>query len=109
MPRTSLTVNRLSDVGTADPAPVAGDTVNGNAMPNTGKTILRVTNTDGAASHQLTLGTPITVGGKAVADTMENIPAGATYWYGGLPTSLYGTSTPIDVDDAQLELTVFEP
>ena len=108
MPRASIPVTRLSDAGVADPAPTAGDPVNNHALPNTGKTVLRVTNT-GASAHTLTLGTPVTVGGKAVDDTDVSIPAGATRTFGGLSPALYGTNVPIDVDSAELTLIAFEP
>lgn len=109
MPRVSITVTQLSDAGVADPTPDDGDTVNGHSLANTGKTILRVTNNDGVNPHDLTLLTPVTVGGKAVADTVVSIPASATRTFGGLSTSLYGTSVPIDVASAELKLTAFEP
>ncbi|MFJ5156330.1 hypothetical protein ACIQCF_33180 [Streptomyces sp. NPDC088353] len=108
MPRASIPVTRLSDAGHADPEETVGDPANGHSLPNTGKTVLRVRNDDEAA-HTLTLVTPITVGGKNVEDTEVTIPAGATLSFGSLSTALYGSSTPIDVDSAQLKLTAFEP
>lgn len=108
MARVNIPVTKTSDAGVADPAPTAADPVNGNALPNTGKTILRVTNTDGAAAHQLTLGTPVKFAGKDVADTVVSIPANATRTFGALPTGLYGTSVPIDADDAQITFLAFE-
>ncbi|WP_073946510.1 hypothetical protein [Streptomyces kebangsaanensis] len=109
MARASLPITRLSDAGHADPTPVDGDVTNGHSLPNTGRTVLRVRNADATNPHTLTLVTPITVGGKAVEDTEVTIPAGATLSFGSLSTALYGSSTPIDVDSAQLKLTAFEP
>lgn len=109
MARASIPVTKLSDAGSADPAETAGDPVNGHSLPNTGRTVLRVRNADGAVAYNLTLITPITVGGKAVADTVISIPAGATRTFGSLSPALYGSSTPIDVANAQLKLTAFEP
>lgn len=108
MPRVAIPVTTLSDAGVADPGEQNGDTVNGHSLPNTGKTVLRVRNAD-AAAQNLTLVTPITVGGKAVADTVVSIPAGVTRTFGALPTSLYGTSVPIDVSSSNLKLIAFEP
>ncbi|MGW5122984.1 hypothetical protein ACWEQ7_02785 [Streptomyces sp. NPDC004069] len=108
MARASIPVTRLSDAGHADPAPVDGDPANGHALPNTGKTVLRVQNTD-EEDHTLILVTPITVGGKNVEDTEVVIPAGETLSFGSLSPALYGSSTPIDVDDASLKLQAFEP
>ncbi|MFE9337753.1 hypothetical protein [Streptomyces sp. NPDC007063] len=109
MPRVSIPVTSLSDAGVADPTPEDGDTTNGHSLSNTGKTILRVTNNDGANPHDLTLGTPITVGGKSVEDTVVSIPASATLTFGSLSTALYGSSVPIDVASTELKLSAFEP
>ncbi|EPD63163.1 hypothetical protein [Streptomyces sp. HGB0020] len=109
MARASIPVTKLSDAGSADPAETDGDTVNGHSLPNTGRTVLRVRNADAGAAHNLTLVTPITVGGKAVADTVVSIPAATTRTFGSLPTALYGSSTPVDVDSTQLKLMAFEP
>lgn len=108
MPRASIPVTRLSDAGSPDPEPTEGDPTDGHSLPNSGRTVLRVTNTD-EDDHTLTLITPITVGGKAVEDTEVEIPAGATLTFGSLSTALYGSSTPIDVDSDTLTLTAFEP
>jgi hypothetical protein len=108
VPRITIPVTTLSDAGVADPTETDGDTVNQHALPNTGKTILRVRNND-AGPHDLTLGTPITVGGKAVDDTVVSIPAGATRTFGSLSPALYGTSVPIDVASVELKLIAFEP
>ncbi|MFF7901187.1 hypothetical protein ACIO02_34010 [Streptomyces sp. NPDC087568] len=109
MARASLPVTKLSDAGSPDPTPVDGDTVNGHSLPNTGRTVLRVRNADSTNPHTLTLVPPITVAGKRVEDTKVVVPAGATLSFGSLSTALYGSSTPIDVDSAQLKLQAFEP
>lgn len=109
MPRVSIPVTTLSDAGVADPAPQDGDTVNGHSLTNTGKTVLRVTNADATNPHDLTLGTPVTVGGKAVADSVVSIPASATRSFSSLSPALYGTNVPIDVASAELKLIALEP
>ncbi|MEV2277841.1 hypothetical protein AB0I72_19875 [Nocardiopsis sp. NPDC049922] len=108
MPRVTIPITTLSDAGAADPAETDGDTVNQHALPNTGRTVLRVRNND-VSAHDLTLGTPITVAGKAVEDTVISIPAGETRTFGSLSTALYGTSVPVDVASTELKLIAFEP
>ncbi|MFE6282448.1 hypothetical protein [Streptomyces sp. NPDC057877] len=109
MARASIPVTKLSDAGSADPVETDGDPVNQHSLTNTGRTVLRVRNADGVNPHTVTLVTPITVGGKAVENTAVSIPAAATRTFGSLSTALYGSNTPIDVDDAQLKLMAFEP
>ncbi len=109
MPRVPIPVTKLSDAGAADPAETNGDPVNQHALPNTGNTVLRVRNAHATLVRNLTLGTPVTVGGKAVADTVVPIPAAATRTFGGLSPALYGTSVPVDVESGDLKLTAFEP
>ncbi|MFD5468882.1 hypothetical protein [Streptomyces sp. NPDC127105] len=109
MARASLPITKLSDAGSPDPAETNGNPTDGHSLPNTGRTVLRVRNADATNPHTLTLVPPITVAGKRVEDTKVTIPAGATLSFGSLSTALYGSSTPINVDSAQLKLTAFEP
>jgi hypothetical protein len=113
MPRTALTSAQLaaaSSPGTllADPVSTAADTVNGNSAVNSGDTILRVQNTD-TAPHTLTLLTPVTIDGLALASDPRVIPASSTQWIGDLPVAVYGSTLNMTADSAQLKLTVFEP
>lgn len=109
MPRASIPVTKLTDAGVADPAETNGDATNNHSLANSGKTVLRVRNAHATLARNLTLGTPITVGGKAVADTVVSIPALATRTFGDLSTALYGTSVPVDVETSDLKLIAFEP
>jgi hypothetical protein len=109
MARTRIASVDLSRAGVADPTDVATDAANGNFITNTGKTALRVVNTDATNPHTITFVTPGTVDGQAVADRDEVIPAGTTQWFGKFPTSVYGSSMGINVDSALLHVTVFEP
>jgi mRNA-degrading endonuclease toxin of MazEF toxin-antitoxin module len=108
VPRVTIPVTRLSDAGSADPTETNGDPINQHALPNSGRTVLRVRNA-GAAALDLTLVTPVTVGGRAVEDTVVSIPAGDTRTFASLSPALYGTSVPIDVESADLKLMAFEP
>lgn len=92
-----------------DPPGAPADTTNGNSCPNSGRTFLRVKNTD-TASHTLTLVTPGTVDGSlAVADDPRVIPASSTKWIPRLPVSVYGSTLQMTADSAQLLVTAFEP
>ncbi|MFF4548604.1 hypothetical protein ACFY1J_30960 [Streptomyces sp. NPDC001406] len=109
MPRTQIPVTQLSDAGVADPVETTADTVNGNQVANTGKTVIRVRNAHATLAQNVTFVTPITVGGKAVADTVVSIPATATRTFGSFPTALYGTQMPIDGATTDIKFIVFEP
>lgn len=109
MPRVSIPVTKLSEAGVADPTETDGDATNGHSLPNGGHTVLRVRNAHATLARNLTLGTPVTVGGKAVADTVVAIPALATRTFADLSPGLYGSSVPVDVETSDLKLIAFEP
>lgn len=113
MPYTPLTSSQLtaaSAPGTvlADPTGTALDTTNGNSAANSGATILRVQNTD-TASHVLTLLTPVTEDGLALADDTRTIPASSTKWIGRLPEAVFGSTLKMTSTSNLLLVTVFEP
>lgn len=111
MARTQLTINAITASGLTDPSPTAGDAVNGNYIAgNDGRIMLRVTNTDGGAPHDITFITPGSVGGLAVADRVVSVAASTTLFIGPLAPGVYNNSSDqvdIDVADAQLDITVF--
>jgi hypothetical protein len=109
VPRVTIPVTKLTDAGVADPTETDGDATNGHTLPNSGHTVLRVRNAHATLARNLTLGTPVTVGGKAVDDTVVSIPAEATRTFADLPPALYGTSVPVDVETSDLKLIAFEP
>ena len=113
MPATAITSHQLTDASTpgsvlADPTPTAIDTTNGNVITNSGMTILRVQNTD-SGSHTLTLLTPVTEDGLALADDPRTIPASSTQWIGRLPLAIYGAQLQMTCSSSLVEVTVFEP
>lgn len=109
MPRVPITVTKLTPAGTAIPTEQDGDATNNHSMANSGKTVLTVRNAHATLARNLTLLTPVTVGGKAVADDVISIPALATRRFSDLSTALYGTSVPIDVETSDLKLYAEEP
>lgn len=74
-----------------DNAPVAGDAVNGNSCPNTGKTHLLVAG--GSAGGTVAVSTTLnTDGGKLTAPTLTlTLSATQTELFGPFPVSLYGS------------------
>jgi hypothetical protein len=94
VPSTALTVRNITLSGLTPAAEVAFDTANGMNLPNNnGKTSwIEVTNTHATNTMTLTVVTPGTVGGRAVADDSYSIPAGPTTKrrYGPFPVSVYG-------------------
>lgn len=109
MPRVTIPVTKLSDAGVADPAETNGDTVNGNTVPNTGKTLLRIRNAHATLPQTVTFVTPVTTGGKAVSDNPIAIPATETRTFGDFNPSVYSSNLPIDVSSADLKLIAYEP
>lgn len=91
MPRTALAAQAVTDAG-LDPAYTAAN-VDGHSIPP--GALLHVKN-GGGASINVTLQTPVTFQGKAVADTVVAVPAGAERIIGGLKPTLYGDSVLVD-------------
>jgi hypothetical protein len=87
MARTNLTVTVVNDDGVVLPAAVAG-TVDGHMFANDGRTILQLTN-GGVAPRTITLVTPGTVEGLAIADKTVVVANGQTLYVGRLERSLY--------------------
>lgn len=101
MPPTPLPVQTLVRGGVTPTAEVAADAANGNilATNNGVSTWVEATNTD-TESHTLTLVTPGTVDGLAIADKVVTIPAGAKWRSGPLPVMTYGSKPQITADSA---------
>lgn len=73
MARTARTVQQMSRAGLA-PSYVAVDNTNGETVPNNGTTFIHVKNTGGSPCT-VTVGTPGTQDGLAVADLTFSVPA----------------------------------
>lgn len=89
MPRTDLTVNNINADGIDPAALMAAANVDGHAVANgAGDMFLVVTNGSGS-SIDVTLITGAEFRGRALADDVVAVPAGATRWIGGLAKDLY--------------------
>lgn len=109
MARVVIPAVALTPDGAANPTEANGDTTNGHFVTNTGKTNVTVRNADAGGAHSVTFLTPITVGGKAVADQVVSIPASSTREFGNFAVSLYGSTLQVDVDSTQLKLAARQP
>lgn len=91
MPRVDIPVTQLNRTGVAPPAQINGDLTNKHQFPNNGATIIEVVSSD-AGAQTVTVETPGSVDGLAVADQVISVPAGATRFIGPFPTTIYNQS-----------------
>lgn len=109
MARTALTVTEVVPGGVA-PSSTVG-TVDGHYFENRGEEIL-VVNNSGAGAHVVTIPTPRTVEGLAVAEQTNSLSAGATEYMGPFDPSVFNQSGAnrgrcfIDYDATQSEVNV---
>jgi hypothetical protein len=111
MAATVLTPFVPSRAGVADPTEVATDATNGNQFTNTGKTIFRIHNADGAAPHTFTVSFPAGFGPDQAVITPEsnNVLTSGTNWYGKYDPKVFGSVLHILSSSTQLKITVIEP
>jgi hypothetical protein len=96
-----MTVQQISRDGIV-PSYDAGDAVNGHEFANNGKTFLHVKN-GGGSSINVTIPTPGSVDGLAVAERIVAVAAGAEKMMGPFPTATYnqaGGLVYVDLSDA---------
>jgi hypothetical protein len=88
--QSALTVSEITSDGITDT--LAAANADGNRFSNDGKTFLEVANGSGG-TITVTVETPITFLGLAVADKTVAIPDGETYFIGPFRPSLYNQLT----------------
>jgi hypothetical protein len=81
MARTALTVNTIITSGLADPSATTG-TADGHMATNDGNVFLEFNNAN-ASSRIVTIQTPVTVSGFAVADQTITVPGSASRFKAG--------------------------
>lgn len=108
MAATAITVQQVTEAGTTVTAPVAADTANGNVVNNQNgaTTFLYVVN--GTGAQTLTVVTPNTVSGLAIADRVYALAANTTYVLGPFPISVYGTSLQFTASAATVTVNAFQ-
>jgi len=91
--------NKVSVSGTA---PVVGNTVDGMNMPNDGRTVVDVRNTNGVSTDHIVGFVPVqTIEGESVA-VEETVTHGTTDGFGPFPVSIYGTTLHMTANHAEL-------
>jgi hypothetical protein len=106
MPRTAMTVTDISRAGVAVPAEQTVDVANGNYVPNDGKVVLLVRNSNGAAtSRTLTIAVNGSIDGQPVTSRSYSIAAGASRYLGTFDTTNYGTQLNINGDNTDLKVS----
>ncbi|MFE5159167.1 hypothetical protein ACFRNT_11645 [Streptomyces sp. NPDC056697] len=106
MPRVNVPVVQFSRAGTVIPAAQAGDPVNNHYVDNDGRIGIIVENTGSTVPRTVTFRLSRTVDGQAVTPRAETIPVGEQQGFGPFDVSEYGGKMKIDVDNAELKLTV---
>lgn len=109
MARLTLTPSQVTRAGLTLPAETTLVAVDGGQFANNGvDTFLLAHNTNGASTARtLTIHISKLIDGAAVADKTFSIAAGTTKLIGPFPTDFYGSTMTVDVDNAELKLSVF--
>jgi hypothetical protein len=87
--RAEIVPTEAARTGTLLPAETVGVVADGHKFANDGKVILLVRNSDGAAARVLTIQTPGTVDGQAIADRTVSVAFGTSRVIGPFPPSIY--------------------
>jgi len=113
MPRVDVPVTEIVRAGVAPPAETNADVANGHHISNDGRVVLLARNSDAGGAHNVTIQTPGTIDGLAVADRVVSLPLSSSKYIGPFPTGVYnqqGVAADadriyVDVDHATLRLT----
>lgn len=109
MARTVIAPTVVTRAGVAPPAEANGDSVNGNAVPNSGQTYLLLRNSNGSATtRNLTVSFANSVDGQAVTPRPYALAAGASLYVGPFPVSAYGQTLNVNADNAELKITALQ-
>lgn len=107
MPRTAVAVTQLNrSVGVAPATFAAADAVNGNVVPNDGRTWIELDNTD-AAQQTCTVHPARTVDGQSVTGLDHIVAAGAQLRLGPYPVGDYSASLAINCTSANLQVAAY--
>jgi hypothetical protein len=71
---------------------IDADTGLNHQFDNNGRTFLQARNSDAGGAHNVTIITPHTVDGLAVADRVVSVPLSSTLWIGPFPKSIYSAA-----------------
>lgn len=105
MPRAAVNNANVSRAGVTLPAETTGNPTDNHVIVNDGNVIIFAHNTNASSTARtLTIHLPGAVDGQSITPKTHSIAAGATKVFGTYPTSQYGTSMQVDVDNAELKL-----
>jgi len=113
MPRIDVPVTDVVRAGVAPPTEVTGDAANNHIVTNDGRVFLVARNSAATTTRNVTIQTPGTVDGLAVADRVVAVPISSSKYIGPFPTATYNQSGSdqgklyVDVDNAELRLLAF--
>jgi hypothetical protein len=102
MARTALAPTQIAITGVA-PALVAAN-VDGHSLPNTGREYVQVHNGSGAPIT-VTVPTPVTVNGRAVADDPITVPAGADRLIGPFDINVHNQRLGVKGSDVHIDFS----
>ena len=112
MARVKIPVTTIVRDGVAPPTQTSADAANDHTIAgNDGRIVLEAGNV-GADDAIVTITTPGTVAGLAIADLAVTVPAAGTRWIGPFPTTVFnqpGTDEIfVDVTDADLRFRCYK-
>ncbi|CRK59061.1 hypothetical protein [Alloactinosynnema sp. L-07] len=108
MPATPIPLTDIAKQGTADPAEVNGNTVDGHTMPNGPGCFLEVRNASVGTPYNVGIKFANLVDGQTVPDRTVSIPASGSRKIGNLPVDLYGATLAITAGHADLKFMGFK-
>lgn len=99
MARVEITVTTISRDGVAPASQVTSDATNDHVIEgNDGRVVLEAQNVDAGSAHTVTVTTPGSVAGLAIADLEVSVPASSTRWIGPFPTTVFNQTGTDDVN-----------
>lgn len=106
MSLTPVPNTEFARAGVAPATPVTGDPTNGHSVVNDGKVVLLVANSAGSAGT-VTVVTPGTSDGLAVADLTVSVPASGSRYIGPFDEETFGHSMVVNVTATTLTLSAY--
>lgn len=108
MPRVDIPVTQITRSGVAPATEVNGDATNNHSFSNDGTVWIEVRNSGSTVARTVSARFANTVDGQTTAAKTWSIPTSSTRRIGPFPVRFYGTTTLIDVDNAELKLTAYK-
>mgnify|MGYP001566003466 FL=1 len=98
MARVNIPVTTITRDGVAPPSQVSSVAADDHVIDgNDGRVFLEVENVDAASAHTVTVLTPGTVAGLAIADLAVSVPLSSIRWIGPFPTTVFNQTGTDDV------------